>query len=76
MSLIELKATVMKLPPKDRLALAAAIIESLHDTTISVSERAKAIETMRELLKTDQLAPSDQEIAAILDQRRVEKYIL
>jgi hypothetical protein len=30
---------------------------------------------MRGLLKTDQLAPTDQEVAAMLEERRVEKYL-
>jgi hypothetical protein len=30
---------------------------------------------MRGLLKTDRPAPSDEEVAAMLDDRRVEKYL-
>ena len=37
-------------------------------------DRCGAIRRMRGLLKTDQPAPTDEEVAAILDERRVEKY--
>jgi hypothetical protein len=62
MSLQELKEQVFKLHKRDRIALVSAIIESLQeDTKISQSDRSKAIERMRGLLKTDQPAPTDEE---------------
>jgi hypothetical protein len=75
MLLPELKAQVFKLPPSDRLALVTAIVESLHDTLVSQPERSGAIQRMRGLLKTDKPAPTDQEVAAMLEERRVEKYL-
>lgn len=75
MLLPDLKAEVLQLPPRDRLALVAAIVESLHDTLIPLSERSRAIQRMRGLLKTEQPAPTDQEVAAMLEQRRMEKYL-
>jgi hypothetical protein len=79
MSLQELKEEAFKLPPSDRLALVSAIIESLQDTLISQHElmlrdRSGAIERMRGLLKTDQPTPTDEEVAAMLEERQVEKY--
>ncbi|MCL1465392.1 hypothetical protein [Argonema galeatum] len=71
----ELKEQVFKLPPSDRLALVSAIIESLQDTPISESDRSGAIRRMRGLLKTDRSAPTDEEVAAMLEQRRVEKFL-
>ncbi|MBD2183911.1 hypothetical protein H6S82_17775 [Planktothrix sp. FACHB-1355] len=71
----ELKEQVFKLPPSDRLALVSAIIESLQDTPISESDRSGAIRRMRGLLKTDQPAPTDEEVAAMLEQRRLEKFL-
>ncbi|MCL1473216.1 hypothetical protein [Argonema antarcticum] len=71
----ELKEQVFKLPPSDRLALVSAIIESLQDTPISESDRSGAIRRMRGLLKTDLSAPTDEEVAAMLEQRRVEKFL-
>ncbi|MCY7272541.1 MAG: hypothetical protein LH702_02030 [Phormidesmis sp. CAN_BIN44] len=75
MSLQELKQQVFKLSASDRLALVSAILESLQDTQISESDRSGAIDRMRGLLKTDQPAPTDEEVAAMLEERRVEKYL-
>ncbi|QKQ74666.1 hypothetical protein [Nostoc sp. TCL240-02] len=75
MLLQELKEQVFKLPPSDRLALVSAIIESLQDTPISEPERSSAIRRMRGLLKTDQPALTDEEVAAMLEERRLDKYL-
>ena len=75
MLLQELKEQAVKLPPSDRLALVTAIIESLQDTPVSESDRSGAIRRMRGLLKTDQPAPTDEEVAAMLEERRLEKYL-
>jgi hypothetical protein len=40
-----------------------------------IAKRADAIQKMRGLLKTDQPAPSDEEVEAMLEERRVEKYL-
>ena len=39
----ELKAQVFKLPPSDRLALIAMIVESLQEKTVTQSDRSSAI---------------------------------
>jgi hypothetical protein len=75
MLLQEVKKQAFKLPPNERLTLVAAIIESLQDTPVSQTDRSSAIRRMRGLLKTDQPAPSDEEVAAMLDVRRAEKYL-
>jgi hypothetical protein len=75
MFLQEVKAQVFKLPPRERLSLVAAIIESLQDTPVSESDRSGAIQRMRGLLKTDISAPTDEEVAAMLADRRMEKYL-
>jgi hypothetical protein len=75
MLLQEVKEQVFKLPPSDRLALIAAIVESLQDTPVSAIDRSSAIRRMRGLLKTDQPAPTDEEVAAMLEERRMEKYL-
>lgn len=75
MLLQELKEQIYKLSPIDRLALVNAIIESLQDTPISQSDRSAAIKRKRGLLKTDQPAPTDEEVAEMLEERRVEKFI-
>ncbi|ANV85045.1 hypothetical protein AWQ21_12070 [Picosynechococcus sp. PCC 7003] len=71
----ELKAQIFKLPPSDRLALIAAIVESLQDTTAAQADRSSAIRRMRGLLKTEQPAPTDEEVAVMLEERRAEKYL-
>ncbi|MGV0029062.1 hypothetical protein [Phormidesmis priestleyi] len=71
----ELKAQVFKLPPSDRLALISAIVESLQDTSLNQPDRSGAIRRMRGLLKTERPAPSDEEVAAMLEERRMEKYL-
>ena len=75
MSLQEVKKQVFKLPPSDRLALVNAIIESLQETVNSQADRSGAIQRMRGLLKTNQPAPTDVDVAAMLNARRVEKYL-
>ncbi len=75
MLLQEVKEQVFKLPRRDRLALVSAIIESLQDQPVSGADRSGAIQRMRGLLKTDQPAPTDEEVAAMLEARRVEKYL-
>ena len=75
MLLQELKEQVFKLPPSDRIALVSAIIESLQDTSISQFDRSSAIQRMRGLLKIDQPAPTDEEVAVMLEERRAEKYL-
>ena len=75
MRLQEVKEQVFKLSPSDRLALVSAIIESLQDQPVSEAARSVAIQRMRGLLKTDQPAPTDEEVAAMLEARRAEKYL-
>ena len=75
MLLQELKAEVFKLTSSDRLALVSAIIESLQNQPIFEVDRSGAIQRMRGLLKTDQPAPTDKEVTAMLEERRVEKYL-
>ena len=75
MLLQDVKEQVFKLPPSERLALVSAIIESLRDRPVSGVDRSGAIHRMRGLLKTDQPAPTDLEVAAMLESRRAEKYL-
>jgi hypothetical protein len=75
MSLQELKEQAFKLSVSDRLALVNAIIQSLQDTLNPQLNRKTLINQMRGLLKTDQSPPTDAQIQAILEERRVEKYL-
>ncbi|MDB9495220.1 hypothetical protein PN441_07945 [Spirulina major CS-329] len=75
MLLQNLKEAAVKLSPSDRLALVSAIIDSLQNTPSPKPDRSGAIRRMRGLLKTDQPAPTNPEVAAMLEERRVEKYL-
>lgn len=75
MLLQELKEQAFKLTSSDRLALVSAIIESLQNQPIFGSDRSGAIRRMRGLLKTNQPAPTDEQVAAMLENRRMEKYL-
>ena len=75
MLLQELKDQVYKLSVSDRLKLVSVIIESLQDIPSIQSERSSAIKRMRGLLKTDQPAPTDEEVEAMLEAGLVEKYL-
>jgi hypothetical protein len=75
MLLQEVKEQVFKLSPTDRRELVTAIIASLQDPPVAATDRVGAIQRMRGLLKTDQAAPTDAEVMAMLDARRVEKYL-
>ena len=75
MLLQELKEQIFKLPSSDRLALVSAIIESLQNQPTFDVDRSGAIQRMRGLLKTDQPTPTDEQVAVMLEERRVEKYL-
>jgi len=75
MLLQELKEQVVKLSSGDRLELVSAIIESLKTQPTSGTDRSSGIRRMRGLLKIDQPAPTDEEVAGMLEERRVEKYL-
>ncbi|WP_071190222.1 hypothetical protein [Trichormus sp. NMC-1] len=75
MSLQELKEKAFQLPESDRLELVRAIIESLQNQPSQKSERTRIIKQMKGLLKTNQPAPIDEQVNAMLEQHRVEKYL-
>ncbi|MEH2339052.1 hypothetical protein [Nostoc sp.] len=75
MSLQELKEQARQLPVSDRLELVRAIIESLQDVPTQPPERSRIIKQMKGLLKTDQPAPTDEQVESMLEERRVEKYL-
>jgi hypothetical protein len=74
MQLQQLQAEAVKLPPQERLALVSAIIESLHNVSVSESDRSAAIKRMRGLLTTNRPVPTDEEVSVMLEERLTEKY--
>jgi hypothetical protein len=75
MSLQELKDQVRTLPVSERLELVSSIIDSLKETSNSHPNRTSIIQQMKGLLKTDQPAPTDAEVEALLEERRMEKFL-
>ncbi|MBK1990079.1 hypothetical protein A0J48_021545 [Sphaerospermopsis aphanizomenoides BCCUSP55] len=75
MSLQELKEQAFQLPESDRLELVRAIIESLQNQPSQKFERTRIIQQMKGLLKTNQPAPTDEQVNAMLEEHRVEKYL-
>jgi hypothetical protein len=75
MSLQELKEKAFQLPESDRLELVRAIIESLQNQPSQKSERTRIIKQMKGLLKTNQPVPTDEQVNAMLEEHRMEKYI-
>ena len=75
MSLQELKEQAFQLPVSERLELIRMLIESLQDAPSEQPERSRIIKQMKGLLKTDRPAPTDEQVKAMLEERRVEKYL-
>ncbi len=75
MSLQELKEQARQLPANERLELVRAIVESLQDAPSQQPERSRIIKQMKGLLKTDEPAPTDEQVESMLEERRVEKYL-
>ncbi len=71
----DLKQQVRQLPVSDRLELVSTIIESLQDAQPPKLDRSKYIKQMKGLLKTDRPAPTDEQVEAMLENRRIEKYL-
>lgn len=75
MLLQELKEQATKLSVSDRLALISAITQSLQDAFSSQTNQKALINQMQGLLKTDQPSPIDAQVEAMLEERRIEKYL-
>ncbi|MBC5796942.1 hypothetical protein H5968_17725 [Sphaerospermopsis sp. LEGE 00249] len=75
MSLQELKDKACKLSESDRLELVRAIIESLQNQPNQQSEKTRIIKQMKGLLKTNQPAPNDEQVKAMLAEHKEEKYL-
>ena len=65
MSLQKLKEQAFQLPESDRLEPVRAIIESLQNQPSQKSERTSIIKQMKGLLKTNQPAPTNEQIKAM-----------
>lgn len=81
MTLQELEQQIHQLSVAERLSLLNTITRSLQQDIaspppLSRLERLAIVDQMRGFLaRSGEPAPTDEEIAAMLDQRRVEKYL-
>jgi len=60
--------------PAQRIALARRILESLEAQTVSGPPRARSLEDLVGLLKSDSAPPSDVECKNILEEELMNKY--
>jgi len=71
----ELKEQLLNLPVEDRVALASDLMRSVEGSEkFAPLDRISAYLRLRGLLKTEQPAPTDEEVAFMLEERRMEKY--
>lgn len=76
MLLSELREQVFRLPISDRLNLVKDIIDSIQEKpNFSPAEKNAAFLRLRGVAKTDEPSPTDQEIEAMLEERRLEKFL-
>ncbi|MDR9402153.1 MAG: hypothetical protein RI580_01815 [Halothece sp. Uz-M2-17] len=83
MSLEQLNKEISKLSPSERLTLVNLIIQSLqHELNYPDSNKeglstpkTGLIKKMRGYLQTDQATPTDADVKAMLEERRVKKYL-
>lgn len=75
MSLPELRKQVLKLSVSDRLALIQTIVLSLERELKPLPDVKGAALRLLGLAKTDQPAPTDAEVEAMLEESLVEKYL-
>lgn len=82
---------LIQILPEDQISEVLSFAEFLHQKQRStqsqtiplgtltdlgdITKRARAVQKMSGLLKTDQPAPTDSEVATLLEARRTEKYL-
>ena len=78
---------LIQILPEDQIIEVLSFAEFLHQkqrstqpqTTLTdpqdITKRSRAVQKMSGLLKTDQPAPTDSQVATLLEARRTEKYL-
>ena len=61
-------------PASQRFALVQEVLATLAPETPAVNQRQSTLARARGFLATDQVPPSDEDIEAMLDERRQERY--
>lgn len=64
-----------KFQPQSAEDVVTALRHSLQDIPSQQPERKRIIKQMKGLLKTNQPAPTDEQVKAMLEDRRVDKYL-
>ncbi|MGG6295412.1 hypothetical protein ACQ4M4_13555 [Leptolyngbya sp. AN02str] len=72
MSVKELQTQVLDLSVSDRMALVQVVVQSLRDPH-QCSDRRTLVHKMKGLLRTAQPAPTDAQVADMLNQRQMER---
>jgi hypothetical protein len=73
MTLHELQAQALALPSNDRWQLTNALLRSLQSP--AAAKPKGLADSLIGIAKTDSPAPTDDEVAAMLDERLVQKYL-
>ncbi|MCU0552511.1 MAG: hypothetical protein MUC48_24530 [Leptolyngbya sp. Prado105] len=74
MKLDEIQDQALNLSPEERLKLANVLMRSLQPTR-PATKRQEIAERLIGMAQTDAPPPSDEEVAAILDERLAQKYL-
>jgi hypothetical protein len=75
MTLAELQAHAIALPPEDRWQLANALLQSLQPQSPKLSDKTGLAVSLIGMAKIDAPAPTDDEVAAMLDERLAQRYL-
>lgn len=75
MQLDEIQDQALKLSPEERLQLANVLIRSLQLTPRPATNRQEIAERLIGMAQIDTPPPSDEEVAAMLDERLAQKYL-
>ncbi len=61
-------------PPQLRIVLMRELLDTLTEPAEARERKRKALSELFGMLKTDKPAPSDEDVARWLDERRMERY--
>jgi hypothetical protein len=75
MTLQQLQAQALELSTEERWALTNTLLRSLKPKNSSTRKPQGIVASLVGIAKTDRPAPTDEEVAAMLDERLVEKYL-
>jgi hypothetical protein len=74
MTLHELQTQALELPAEERWQLTNALLKSLQPVQ-QIAQGQSIVERLVGIAKTDGPAPTDEEVATMLDERLAQKYL-